>query len=64
MWCRERLRYILNGPVEVVRVHSGGMRLSQKSSGLLGSCFVIHYTDVSKYRVDWNYQDEANGLHF
>lgn len=27
-------------------------------------CFVIHYTDVSKYSVDWNYRDEANGLHF
>lgn len=37
------------------------------SSDLLESycCFVIHYTDVSKYTVDWNYQDEANGLlHF
>lgn len=37
-----------------------------ESSGLLERCccFVIHYTDVSKYSVDWNYQDEANGLHF
>lgn len=37
-----------------------------ESGGLLESCccFVIHYTDVSKYSADWNYQDEANGLHF
>lgn len=34
--------------------------------GLLDGCccFVIHYTDVSKCSADWNYQDEANGLHF
>lgn len=37
-----------------------------ESGGLLESCccFAIHYTDVSKYSVDGNYQDEANGLHF
>lgn len=35
-------------------------------SGLSESscCFVIHYTDVSKYSAGWNYHDEANGLHF
>lgn len=44
-----------------------GNATSAQSGGVLESCccFVIHYTDkVSKYRVDWNYQDEANGLHF
>lgn len=37
-----------------------------ENGGLLENCccFLTHYTHVSKYSVDWNYRDEANGLHF
>lgn len=43
-----------------------GFAAFTENSGVSESCccFVIHYTDVSKYSVAWSRQDEASGLHF
>lgn len=59
MWCIECFCYILNGPVKVVCTWE--FAASTEDSDLLKGCccFVIHYTDVSKYSVDQNHQGEA-----